>query len=247
MSNYTWIPMFEVITNWLQGYENKQEELVSILKEIGIDNGLTDENEQGEDIPLTEIDPFTFFSFILKFGNENRIILFGKLIERASLNIEVPSDFDGVPSVQAVNAWLFPYSLKRKSDMIPTLWEVFKRAGSNSLDDELISRALAIPNTGFTKLTQCLFYAYPDKYLPIDRQTRPWLVSQGIVHEEESWTSYNHCLNQVKVSSNKAFSEISFLAWQENKRTEIRADTPSYANESSWIDPEVESDLNTIP
>ncbi|WP_240365282.1 hypothetical protein [Psychrobacter sp. KH172YL61] len=59
---YTWIPAFKAIADWIVDYEDKQEELVNILAKTGITKGLEDEYiEEEKKEALKEIDPFTFF------------------------------------------------------------------------------------------------------------------------------------------------------------------------------------------
>lgn len=57
----TWIPVFEAVAGWLADYERRQTELVGMLRYVGVDAGLDDKDQDGNVIPLQEIDPFTFF------------------------------------------------------------------------------------------------------------------------------------------------------------------------------------------
>ena len=139
MSQYSWVPAFKAISTWLEGYEHRQPELIAVLRKIGIDKGLDDEDANGNTGPLTEIDPFTFFSLFMKYGKERCLAYFSALIEEADLNVASPTDNDGVPSAQALKVWLFPFIKGRSPDMVETLWEVFHRAGNKSLDDEVFS------------------------------------------------------------------------------------------------------------
>ena len=225
MAQFTWIDTFEAITNKLGEFENKQEELISILRNIGIDSGLDDKNSLGETFPLIEIDPFTFFSLFMKYGIERRKILFAKLANCFGLSqFESPSDFDGVPSAPAQKVRLFPIDKNRSPDMIATLWQVFRNAKAGMLDDALFQQALAIPNTGYTKLTQCLFYAFPKLYFPIDSQTRPWLTNHSISPPDgKSWGEYQRCLSDIKKCTEKPYYELSYEAWASNQAPAFNA------------------------
>ena len=66
MSEFTWIKVYKGIAKAILPYENRQMELLKMLHDLqeqGLPTiSLKDKNEQGEDIPLDEIDPFSFFS-----------------------------------------------------------------------------------------------------------------------------------------------------------------------------------------
>jgi 5-methylcytosine-specific restriction protein B len=214
--SFTWTPVFRAVADWLSGFEARQPELIQVLKEVGIDAGLEDKDENGQAIPLQAIDPFTFFCMFMKYGVGKRKQLFARLIEVAGLSVAAPNDFDGVPSANAMKVWMFPYQRKREDWMIPTLWTLFKEARTG-LDEDTFARALTIPSTGFTKLTQALFYVAPDLYLPIDRQTRPWLLTIGVPGLQRTLPAYLAALDAVRKHSSKPFAELSHSAWENNQ------------------------------
>lgn len=219
MTQFSWITSFEAITNRLAEFENRQKELIAIVRQTGIDTGLDDQNAQDETVPLAEIDPFTFFSLFMKYGVEKRKELFTKLVANfLQGNIDPPSDFDGVPSAPAQKVRLFPREKYRTPEMVRTLWQVFLSARAGTLNGDLFSKALAIPNTGYAKLTQCLFYAFPKRFFPIDSQTRPWLANQKIdPPDDESWEEYQRCLSDIRQRTEKPFYQLSYEAWAANQ------------------------------
>lgn len=215
-SKFTWIPVFKAVAGWLVDYEGRQPELVRILKEVGIDAGLDDKDEAGNTISLQEIDPFTFFCMFTKYGIEKRKQLFAKLIQVAELNVPPPSDFDGVPTANAMKVWMFPFKANRQEWMIPTLWKLFGQSKAE-LDPDTFARALQVPGTGFAKLTEALFYVDPDRYFPIDGQTRPWLEEAGVPIPKGTLSAYMSALDEVRKRSSKAFAQLSHDAWEKNQ------------------------------
>ena len=213
---FTWIPVFRAVAAWLADYETRQPELVQILKDVGIDAGLDDKDANGKTVPLQAIDPFTFFCMFMKYGVEKRQQLFARLIEIAGLDVAAPTDFDGVPSAHAMKVWMFPSQRDRQDWMIPTLWQLFKTAGTG-LDADTFAQALKIPGTGFTKLTQALFYVAPDRYFPIDTQTRPWLKAIGVPNPEHTLPAYLAALAAVRQHFSQPFAELSHAAWENNQ------------------------------
>src|SRR5690554_6251824 len=158
MPDYSWVSAFKALGDWLADYENRQSELVQILRDIGIDKGLEDELADGSRHPLNVIDPFTFMATFMKYGVAKRIAFFSALIDRMDLQIDVPTGFDGVPSAQPLKVWLFPYAKERTEDMVPDLWALFHQMRAGTVDGDLFDRILNIPHTGFAKLTECMFY-----------------------------------------------------------------------------------------
>lgn len=224
MSEYTWRPAFRALTGWLCTQQQQQSELISLLESVGISNGLTDVDNDESKFKLQEIDPFTFYALIMKQGIKRRLEIFESLLQKINLDVDIPKDFDGVPSAQPQRSWHFPYKKKRTPDMIETLWDVFIEASDGSIEEELFSQALQVPYTGFAKLTQSLFYAYPDKYLPIDTQTRPWLKEKHIEIPHENWSSYRKCLLSIIAKfPQKSFAEISSEAWRANNQHRFSA------------------------
>ncbi|EMV2955945.1 TPA: AAA family ATPase [Klebsiella pneumoniae subsp. pneumoniae] len=218
MSKYSWVPVFKKLCIWIAGYENKQKELVQILREIGVDKGLEDELSDGNREPLKVIDPFTFFATFMKYGVIKRTELFAALLKRADLPISAPSDFNGVPNAQPLKVWLFPYEKERSADMVPNLWALFHQMRAGKIDGELFDKILNIPHTGFAKLTECLFYLSPEEYFPVDAQTKHWLKKKGRQLPKENWKSYQELLSWLNSTQQKTYYEISYEAWFENQR-----------------------------
>ena len=100
MSNFSWMPVFQAMTDKLSQFESNQSQLVAWLKEAGIEAGITDRDATHE-FQLDEIDPFTFFGMIMKFGLVKRREIFEKLIPLMGLDVGPPTGESGLPSAQA--------------------------------------------------------------------------------------------------------------------------------------------------
>ncbi|SUJ05136.1 AAA family ATPase [Shewanella algae] len=217
MPDYSWVAAFKTLADWLSGYENRQSELVQILRDIGIDRGLEDELADGSRVDLTVIDPFTFFATFMKYGVGKRQQLFATLFSKIGLDAVAPTGFDGVPTAQPLKVWLFPYAKERSETMVPDLWALFHQVRAGQVDGDLFNRILKIPHTGFAKLTECMFYLAPDQHFPVDAQTKPWLAARGRELPKENWQGYQDLLAWLQKSSEQPFYEISYQAWSENK------------------------------
>ncbi|WP_234009283.1 DUF4357 domain-containing protein [Deinococcus sp. NW-56] len=91
---FEWIPFFEALAGRLLDFESAegQVELLRVLRTAGVNIN----HDQGE--ALSVVDPFTFFSLVLKSKSDARIQGFFEVIAR-ELNIQeaVPRTFVGVP------------------------------------------------------------------------------------------------------------------------------------------------------
>jgi len=216
-TNFSWVETHKGIVEYLKGMENRQTELIDLLRSTGI-NISVDQEKEGKKIPLAEIDPFTFFFYIYKHRGEGRIQILQKIAVK--LNLPSPEGDSGIPSTNAQNVWLFPYKYNRTNNEIQRLWKFFFSALKQEITDEQFSDVKSIYGVGLTKLTQGLFYIDPLNYLPIDKQTKPYLKDvYQIGTEYESYFGYKQIIEEVKEKINKPFYEISHDAWWCNNNT----------------------------
>ena len=171
-ANFSWINTHNELVRYLATMEDKQSDLLGILKGLDI-SALNDQNPEGVQIDLEEIDPFTFFCYIYKHGPVKRLELLQKIAQQ--LKLTIPHDEKGIPSSQAQKVWLFPWKYLRTHNEIKRLWSFFRDAINNSITNEAFEDVLQIKNVGKTKLTEALFYILPEKYLPINGPTQPYI------------------------------------------------------------------------
>jgi len=159
--NFTWVKTHKEIVERLLQYEDKQKDLIGLLKSVGITPFNDKDNSSAHNIELDEIDPFTFFCYIYKYGSEKRLHYLQEIAKK--LGVSVPNDEKGLPSAQAQKVWLFPYKTERKNNEVQRLWNFFKKAVSHELQDRDFEDILKIKSIGKTKLTEALFYINPAK------------------------------------------------------------------------------------
>jgi 5-methylcytosine-specific restriction protein B len=212
---FSWVETHKQLTEFLKRKENFQNELIQILKTVGI-GPLNDKSGDGEhDTELKEIDPFTFFCYIYKYGPKRRLGYLQKIAE--TLNITIPKGESGIPSAQAQKVWLFPYEFLRTNNEVKRLWSFFHKVISNSITEDDFQDVLQIRSTGKTKLTEALFYINPEKYLPINGPTKPYISDiLGLNPKFNTYQDYIHLLENIKNKSTLPFYELSYEAWKWN-------------------------------
>lgn len=216
---YDWVETHKEICEFLSNKQNDQQELVQLLKDIGI-NVQDDKSSPEVSIPLKEIDPFTFFCHIYKHGVSKRLEMLQKVA--VTLGIKKPTDESGIPTANAQKTWLFPYKYYRTNNEIDTLWNLFYATRDNSLTEQLFSKSLAISGVGKTKLTESLFTINPLSYFPLNGPSKPYIKEVfGINPEFNTLEEYKSILGQIKEKTDKSFPELSYEAWfySENKKS----------------------------
>jgi len=211
-SNFTWVETYREIVDFLKDKKDDQKSLINLLKEIGI-TGFNDQDKDDKKIELSEIDPFTFFCYLNKYGPEKRINFFQKLAKKLSFK-NIPSDDSGLPSITPLNVWMFPFKYQRNNNEINTLWELFYRALEDKIDDDFFGDVLKIQSVGKATLTSVLFYVNPEKFFPINGPVKPYLKKHFDLDSNfNTFAEYQAILAKLREKTNKPFYEISFDAW----------------------------------
>ena len=212
-TNFTWVPTYKAIVEFLKEKQDDQEGLIVLLKDSGCDV-FNDQNPEGNVIELNEIDPFSFFCYLNKYFKQ-RLEILQKLAK--SINAPLPKDDHGIPSANPQKVWMFPYKYMRNNNEIDRLWKLFHNALENTISDQQFEDVLHIRGVALTKITEALFYISPETYFPINGPTKPYLEEVlGIDPIFKTFTDYKSILDQIKSKSDKPFYQLSYEAWQWN-------------------------------
>lgn len=216
---FTWLPLYKEVTTWILQYRNRQPELCNILREIGFEKNLTDEDENGK-IPLEVMDPISFFGYFQKPKNpDNRRRYWSELIAREGFTSAIPADFDGLPSAQPMNLWMFRYKKDRKPGDIDRLWDLAEQAVKGKLKAETFETIYAMHGIGLAKLTQGLFWLNPEAFYPIDAH-KWYLELDDDTLEVETLDDYERLLKTIKDKFKKPLYELSYDAWRHTQEAE---------------------------
>jgi len=197
---FSWIPIYIELAKKILPYRNRQNELLKMLEELQAQElpvgSIIDRDKKGKEIPLEAIDPFTFFScFNRNLTSENKRDILSYLKTKFDLTSEVPTDFDGIPVVDARRAWFFPYSYTRERDDIPSLWSLAEAVvKGQQLDAKLFERCLHIVSVGKAKLTIGMFWLNPKRYLPLDANSCKLLEQNDISADVKNLSAYMRLL-----------------------------------------------------
>lgn len=213
---FSWVQTHKELTNYLSTKENSQLELIEILRDVGIDPLNDIETKGSQHIDLEEIDPFTFFCYIYKYGSKRRLNYLQEIAE--NLKLTIPKGDAGIPSVNPQSVWLFPKKYLRSNNEIDRLWSLFKKEQLGKVTDEDFEDTLKIKGTGKVKLTEALFFIDPIKYLPINGPTKPYIKKVlGISPKFNTYSEYQDILERIKEKIDIPFYELSYEAWRWNE------------------------------
>jgi 5-methylcytosine-specific restriction protein B len=216
---FSWVKTHNQLSKYLLTKESQQQELIQLLKTSGV-TGFKDQDENDKQIELDEIDPFTFFSYIYKYGNEKRLKTLQKIAK--SLNLSIPQDDSGIPSTQAIRVHLFPWKKDRTTE-IQRLWALFRSVLNKNISDDEFEDILNIFGVGDTKLTEILFYVDPENHFPINGPTKPYLEEVlNIDPNFNSFSEYKKILEQIRNKTDEPFYKLSYTArlWSDSYEDE---------------------------
>jgi 5-methylcytosine-specific restriction protein B len=209
---FTWVQTHKEIVHIIRKYRNNQGFLIDILRDMGI-NGLIDEERKGKRTNLKEIDPFTFFCYIYKYGTKKRLELLQSLAKR--LEVSIPMDDSGIPAVNALKVCMFPFKHSRKNKEIDKLWDFFENILHNNVTDTQFESILRIEGIGNAKITEAMFNIMPDKYLPLNAPTKAYIENVLNINTSfKTFQEYKNILSKIHDKSTISFYQLSYDSWK---------------------------------
>jgi hypothetical protein len=217
---FSWIPIHREAIHRILQHRQDQKELLTILSEMDQQGlkviNLQDEGADGQTIPLAEIDPFTFLStFNRGVTDKNRRDNWAFLKTRWGLKAPVPDDFTGIPVLHNMTSRLFPHYGEREKDHVGHLWQVAALAAGGEIEkvgEGSFNRCLKLECVGLRRLTICLFWINPEKFLPADHKTTDYGKSKGITTEREDYQSYRQWLKEMTAQVGNNYPHVSHEA-----------------------------------
>ena len=218
---FSWTPIQQEATRKMLAISDPEKELLATLREMEQQGlkviSLKDQNPKGSWHPLERIDPFTFLAtFNRGLTDENRRTNWQFVKRRWSLKSEVPQDFTGIPTVQALASWFFAYSFDRQEGDIEALWQLASQAMERpaiEIDEELFDRCCQVKMLGIPKLTIGLFWINPQSFLPCDKKTSAFGKTHGIRAKPLNFRSYGEWLQEISTAVGSDFPKVSHDAY----------------------------------
>ena len=226
-SKFTWVPLYEELAQALLRYKEDRTELVEwIYEDLGKvtrsdGQSLVAYLKQKDGSKILDIDPFSVFAIFNRNTSwSNRTELLNHFKKKLGLTLDIPTDFNGIPTVDARRSFFFSWK-SDNSKVIHDLWQLFEKVISDHDISEAFDQVL---ENGMPKysLTMCLFWICPEKYLALDSRNRSYLNSFGFPNEFPKFNcdEYSNLMAKVQKKINNgdipcsSFLELSLCAWE---------------------------------
>lgn len=184
--NYNWTKFYSAFADKLLLYEKDRQSLLKKLQNVF--NGLgTKFQKLEEDDSIVDIDPFTVFGMFNKgLSNANRISIIKAFAQEFDIkkSIEIPTVFDGIPTLNNLKAVFFGW--ERNIDDIDNLWELFRTAlkyadsaDKTAIKSDFIDIYDKVGRQSCIKwnITMGLFWIRPYVFVNLDSRTR-WYIKE---------------------------------------------------------------------
>lgn len=244
---FTWIDFYVELADKLIGFKGGRPALIKAIEEAYAAAGMSLPKLDSGGVP-TDIDPFTVYGLFNKgLTDANRRKIVGALAEVFCISSDAPTDFDGVPLMNNLNATFYAFTddSRRHDGDIDRLWDVFEAALMVADNDNPSNRArfvasydAAFGQFGLNwKLTAGLFWLRPHYFISLDSRNRWYLCDiaaagdavADIVPREKSPTAprgeeYLGICDAVRAQlgtdecSCTSFPELSYVAFEESER-----------------------------
>lgn len=224
---FTWKPFYKEFATKLLEYKNNRQELIdkiySALDDVAFNSGTSFVgylHKNGD--RLSDIDPFSVYAiFNRSFIDNNRIECIKRLKEAFEIQADVPNDFNGIPVVSPMKSVFYPLKSIDPSEDISVLWTLFEKMMKNQDFGDEYDSALKINGVNIN-LSMALFWINPDRFLPLDQNTRTYIQNEFGIKDKGvlSYNEYQKLISQMKEKLSYTFEELSYKAWMYSKQNE---------------------------
>ncbi|MDG6347794.1 AAA family ATPase [Luteimonas sp. 8-5] len=186
---FAWTAFYEAMADKLLAYRADRTALVKGIREISMRvNGLghlaEDRYSDGTTGFVRDICPFTTMGLFNRgITDSNRKIIATELAKFLSVTVPVPETFEGIPLLNNLKSWYFPFEMNRSPDHIDSLWNVFTAGIAYADADDDFAReefAAAFDNANGRRsvawnLTFGLYWVRPWAFLSLDQGSRAYV------------------------------------------------------------------------
>lgn len=224
-TSFTWIPFYTEMAEKLLEYKDNRKELVKIV--YGMDEEDVRFFKDDRKNNFKDLHPFALYGiFNRQILPYKKIRICTYLKDKLQIKSDIPSDFDGLPTVNNQNSWWgMPWTKNDAKEDININWKLFEISQRIDIDNKNFRDSFDfVLSRGGTKrsLTMALFWIRPYEFMPLDANSREYLQKIGInVFDEKELNGQNYLdlceLIKDKIANNeikeKSIPEISNNAW----------------------------------
>ena len=219
-TKFTWVPFYTELAHKLLEYKDNRQPLVEFVYSLGEHTKYIKKTDGSRE---NEIDPFTFFGiFNRQITWDKRKFIAQNIKDNFNLIADIPNDFNAIPVLNNQNSTFF--YREDIEERVPILWKLFESSLNND-NETFINCFDKLQQYDGIKwnITMGLFWVKPQRFMPLDGNSREYLKSLNVdVFKErdlsgDKYLKLTNILQQKIQSGDIAHSdnlEISWAAWQ---------------------------------
>ena len=189
---FEWTNFYEAIADGLLLYRANRAALIEGIHQIssnvdGLGHLAEDQYADGTTGFLKDICPFTTMGLFNRgIKDSNRKIIAQGLADFLGVKEAVPKTFEGIPILNNMNSWYFPFEKARAPDHIEALWSVFAagiKFSASPGDDtrnefsEAFDNANGRPNVAWN-MTMGLYWSRPWSFPSLDYKSQVYITTK---------------------------------------------------------------------
>lgn len=192
---FIWSRFYQSIADALLEYRHNRRALLEGIRAIaqrvdGLGYLGEDKYADGGSGVLRDICPFTVMGMFNRgITDANRKTIAGELATFLKVKEAVPKTFEGIPLLNNLKSWFFPFEAQRSADQIDVLWSVFAAALAYADEDnedtctafaEAFDEANGRPLVAWN-LTFGLYWIRPWSFVSLDKNSKDYIRKKLLI------------------------------------------------------------------
>lgn len=239
-----WIKFYRKLANRLLDFREQRNQLINDIKKV-YELAEMKLPTLERDNNIVDIDPFTVFALFNKSSMRvsNKIKIAKYLAEVLKVEVDIPTSFESIPTVNNMGATFYYFVGDREEDDIDELWSLFEAALNYSNEKSeyhanqfihYFDRVISKKGIGNSKLTSGLYWISPQTYTNLDSRSIWYIYQSGKIPNEvvkqipkiTYYLSGKDYLNIVEILNNYLFNtqtgltdfvDLSYEVWQHSE------------------------------
>jgi 5-methylcytosine-specific restriction protein B len=267
---FGWTKFYEAFANKLLTYRDNRAALVDGIRNIsvrveGLGHLAEDRYADGTAGFVKDICPFTTMGLFNRgIKDSNRRIIATELAKFLGVDEAMPDTFEGIPLLNNLRSWYFPFEVYRTADHIDALWDVFAAGLAYADSDDEEARAdfaNAFDNANGRRavawnLTFGLYWIRPWAFLSLDHNSKIYVTKKlGVpigLHGPKKRCNSTDYLTVMDVLEPRfqeasypvhSYPELSLEAWVYKDPTDEKAADPG---EGAVQDADADDDVDQV-
>lgn len=244
MNNFTWVNIYNKIAHKIMEYKEKPQEFVDLMYRCLEEAGLLYSDKKGANLDndgekrcrYDEIDPISFMNRFDMYSNDNRKKLIEIFEKNTGMKIEIPKDFDGIPSTNPQSSCVIRFKYERDPEDVKNIWELFEISLKFDFNDTMdkkvfiksYNKVISKPYASYN-ISIGLYKIRPDIFINLDTTNRKYINQKLKIKLNKCPTGEEYLKiiekvnNYIKESEDcNNLLEFSQKAWEDRKNEDTK-------------------------